>query len=102
MVHGNYNERNKIRHVSKFSCMFSLIILTKLNVFVLLFDALLKQGTMIFHLTMKKYPFHLFLQPCLVPGGGGHSIFFSGRGVRPGFPKCGACELTFASEKGGL
>ena len=28
--------------------------------------------------------------------------FFSGRGVRPGFPKCGACELTFASEKGGL
>ena len=35
--------------------------------------------------------------------GGGHStFFFSGRGVRPGFPKCGACELTFASEKGGL
>ena len=28
--------------------------------------------------------------------------FFSGRGVRPGFPKCGACELTFAAEKGGL
>ena len=28
--------------------------------------------------------------------------FFSGRGVRPGFPKCGACQLTFASEKGGL
>ena len=27
---------------------------------------------------------------------------FSGRGVRPGFPKCGACELIFASEKGGL
>ena len=38
---------------------------------------------------------------CLSPGGG-HSTFFSGRGVRPGFPKCGACELTFASEKGGL
>ena len=35
-------------------------------------------------------------------GGGGHSILFSGRGVLPGFPKCGACELTFASEKGGL
>ena len=32
--------------------------------------------------------------------GGTH--FFSGRGVRPGFLKCGACELTFASEKGGL
>ena len=28
--------------------------------------------------------------------------FFSGRGLRPGFPKCGACELTFASETGGL
>ena len=28
--------------------------------------------------------------------------FFSGRGVRPGFLKCGACELAFASEKGGL
>ena len=35
------------------------------------------------------------------PGGGAFN-FFSGRGVRPGFPKCGACELTFASEKGGL
>ena len=33
--------------------------------------------------------------------GGGALNFFSGRGVRPGFPKCGACELTFASEKGG-
>ena len=38
----------------------------------------------------------------LTPGGGGALNFFSGRGVRPGFPKCGACELTFASEKGGL
>ena len=28
--------------------------------------------------------------------------FFSGRGLRPGFPKCGACELAFASEKRGL
>ena len=35
-------------------------------------------------------------------GGGGALNFFSGRGVRPGFQKCGACELTFASEKGGL
>ena len=26
--------------------------------------------------------------------------FFSGRGVQPGFLKCGACELIFASEKG--
>ena len=33
---------------------------------------------------------------------GGALNFFSGRDVRPGFPKCGACELTFASEKGGL
>ena len=34
--------------------------------------------------------------------GGGALNFSSGRGVRPGFLKCGACELTFASEKGGL
>ena len=33
---------------------------------------------------------------------GGALNFFSGRGVRPRFPKCGACELAFASEKGGL
>ena len=39
---------------------------------------------------------------CFYPGGGGSTQLFSGRGVRPGFPKCGACELTFASEKGGL
>ena len=38
----------------------------------------------------------------LTPGGGGAFNFFSGRSVRPGFPKCGACKLTFASEKGGL
>ena len=38
----------------------------------------------------------------LLPRGGGALNFFSGRGVRPGFPKCGACERTFASEKGGL
>ena len=25
---------------------------------------------------------------------------FSGRGVQPGFPKCGACELIIASEIG--
>ena len=37
-------------------------------------------------------------------GGGGTQLFFffSGRGVRPGFPKCGACELLFAFERGGL
>ena len=35
-------------------------------------------------------------------GGGGALNFFSGKGVRPGFPKCGACELTFASKKGDL
>ena len=34
--------------------------------------------------------------------GGGHSTFFQVEGVRPGFPKCGACELTFGSERGGL
>ena len=36
----------------------------------------------------------------LLPGGG--TQLFSGRGVRPRFPKCGACELTFTSEKVGL
>ena len=39
---------------------------------------------------------------CNESGGGGGTQLFSGRGVRPRFPKCGACELTFASEKGGL
>ena len=34
--------------------------------------------------------------------GGGQLNFFSGRGVRPGFPKCGACELILASEREGL
>ena len=33
------------------------------------------------------------------PGGGALNLF-SGRGVQPGFPKYGACELTIASEKG--
>ena len=36
-----------------------------------------------------------------VPGGGALN-FFSGRGVRPGFPNCGFCELIIASEKGVL
>ena len=31
---------------------------------------------------------------------GGHSTF-SSRGVRPGFLKCGACELIFASDREG-
>ena len=39
----------------------------------------------------------------LEPGGGGVTqIFFSGRGVRPEYLKCGACELIFASERGVL
>ena len=29
----------------------------------------------------------------------GGTYFFSGRGLRPGFLKCGACELIFASER---
>ena len=33
--------------------------------------------------------------------GGGELTFFSGRGVRPGFPKCGVCELIFASDREG-
>ena len=32
---------------------------------------------------------------------GDTQLFFSGRGVRPGFPKCGACELIFASDREG-
>ena len=35
-------------------------------------------------------------------GEGALNFFFSGRGVRTGFPKCGACELIFASERRGL
>ena len=32
-------------------------------------------------------------------GGGGESTkLFSGRGVQPRFPKCGACDLIIASE----
>ena len=30
----------------------------------------------------------------------GGTQLFSGRGVRPGFLKCGVCGLTFASERG--
>ena len=37
----------------------------------------------------------------LVKYPGGALNFFSGRGVWPRFLKCGACELIFASEKGG-
>ena len=32
-------------------------------------------------------------------GEGGNQLFFSGRGVRSGFPKWGACELIIASEE---
>ena len=32
--------------------------------------------------------------------GGGTQLFFLVEGVRPRVPKCGACELIFASEKG--
>ena len=38
------------------------------------------------------------LKETLITRGG--TQLFSGRGVRPGFPKCGACELILASEKG--
>ena len=44
---------------------------------------------------------HKFFLTTYKPGGGGALNFFSGRGVRPGFPKCGACELTFCLWKGG-
>ena len=45
----------------------------------------------------------LVLWSCLGNNPGGrHSTFFSGRGVRPRFLKCGACERKFASEKGGV
>ena len=41
-----------------------------------------------------------FASPSNVGLRGGGTQLFSGRGVWPGFPKCGACELTIASEKG--
>ena len=46
--------------------------------------------------------FYRLLQQCNNKSRGGALNFFSGRDVGPGFLKCGACELTFASEKGGL
>ena len=67
-----------------------------------------KRGTFPHYSSFFNYflPFFLifFLNLVLWVGGspGGALNFFSGRGVRPGFPKYGACELTFASEKGGL
>ena len=33
---------------------------------------------------------------------GGVLNVLSGKGARPGFPKCGTCELIFASERGVL
>ena len=58
-----------------------------------------------------SYGLKINLQPCnkggwnnrCYPGGGGggrSTQLFSGRGVRPGFPKWGACKLRLASEKG--
>ena len=43
-----------------------------------------------------------YSSPAILKIRGGAINFFSGRGVGPGFPKCGACKLIFASEKGGL
>ena len=34
--------------------------------------------------------------------GGALNVFFFFKGVRPGFLKCGTCELIFASERGVL
>ena len=47
------------------------------------------------------FPKQLLWQDILLALGGALNFFFSGRGVRPGFSKCGACELIFAFEKGG-
>ena len=58
--------------------------------------------TLLFRVKIVLAPLKPLISQWSKPGGGGHSNFFSGRGVRPGFPKCGACELAFASEKGGL
>ena len=48
----------------------------------------------------RHIPMHLTYVKFL-PGPGGTQLF-SGRGVRPGFPKCGACEPILGSERGGL
>ena len=42
------------------------------------------------------------ISPQAMLSGGGPLNFFSGRGARLRFPKCGACELILASERGGL
>ena len=46
------------------------------------------------------YSLFLYFLTQVLWGGGGALNFFSGRGVRPRFPKW-ACELIFASERGG-
>ena len=55
-------------------------------------------------LLCKIHPFgrHIPMHLTYVKFLGGALNFFSGRGVWPGFPKCGACELIPASERGGL
>ena len=49
---------------------------------------------------IKVYIFRMEMSHRILEGGALN--LFSGRGVRPGFPKCGACELIFASETRGL
>ena len=63
-------------------------------------ECLFFQGILIAHFRnhSKLYIHELRLE---LSSGGGTQLF-SGRGVRPGFPKWGACELILASEKGGL
>ena len=46
--------------------------------------------------------FHTECRFCQGPDPGRALNFYSGRGVRPRFLKCGACELIIASEKGVL
>ena len=60
-----------------------------------LFERLCTGGMLVESLKLTGKMFHIDR-----PEGG--TQLCSGRGVRPRFPKCGACELTVASEKEGL
>ena len=91
-----------------FICLWSLYqFLKSLSVFEAFISFWSCNSCLFFKVFICFWSLYQFLKSLsglrvFIGGGGGALNFFSGRGVRPGFPKCGACELTFASEKGGL
>ena len=90
----------------KFDTYQKIINSFLVNLFKILQTSILKGNLGIHSQSYKHSHKHIrenpMMQISIRETGGGALDFFSGRGVQPGFPKCGACELTFASEKGGL